>query len=82
MGFDHARTEEAEEIFEAVSVAGRGWVIGNDVGAVPSAAETNAITGLVADGLDLLSTLSFAGVEGRVDVDEFYGTGFHRLQYT
>ena len=55
-------------------------MVGDEVGAVAPAAETDAVAGLVADGLDLLSALSFAGVEGRVDVDEFHGTGFHQLQ--
>jgi len=80
--FDHARAKEAEEIFEGVSIARRGRMVGDDVGAVSSAAETDAVARLVADGLDLLSALPFAGVEGRVDVDEFDGSGFHRLQYT
>ncbi len=82
VGFDHAWAEEAEEVFEGVSVTGCGGVVGDDVGAVAPAAEADAVAGLVADGLDLLSALSFACVEGRIDVDEFDGACFHRLQYT
>jgi len=81
VGFDHAGAEEAEEVVEGVSVTGCSGMV-DDVGAVAPAAEADAVAGLVADGLDLLSALPFACVEGRIDVDEFDGPGFHRLQYT
>lgn len=81
MGFNHAWTNKAQEVVEGVSITGRTGVIGDDMCAVAAPSEPDAVAGVVADGLDLLSALSFACVEGRVDVDKFYRSRLHGLQY-
>ena len=80
MGFDHPGTEEAEKVLEGVSITRRTWVVVDDVGAVAVPSETDTVAGFVANGLDLLSALSFACVEGRVDVDKFHRSSLHGLQ--
>ena len=78
--FDEAGAEEAEEVVEAVVVAGATGLGGEDVGAVAAAAETDAVASFVADGFHLLAELPFAGVEGGIDVDELDGGRVHGLQ--
>jgi hypothetical protein len=71
-GFGEAGAQEAEVVVEGVGVGGGGgW--GEHFGAVAVAAEADAVAFGVADGLEAGALLRRAGVEGRVDVDEFYG---------
>ena len=73
VGFSQAGAQEAEIVSEAVGVAcGCGC---EAVGAVALAAEADAVAGGVADGAHPRPELPFAGVEGRVDVDEGDGGG-------
>ena len=80
VSFDHAGAEEAEEVLEPVAVAGAPSLVGEDLGAVALAAEADAVAGCVTDGLHLGAALAFAGVEGRIDVDQLDGLVCHLLK--
>ncbi len=72
MSFDHSWAEEADVVVKAVGVEGRGVEFGVQAfGAVAVSAEASAVAVGVADGADAGALLRDAGVEGRVNVDEF-----------
>ena len=70
VGFDEAGAEKAEEVVEAIAVTFASVLLSEDFGAVATATESYAVACVVADGLDLLAALAFAGVEGGIDVDQ------------
>ncbi|WP_433983705.1 hypothetical protein RBB78_22875 [Tunturiibacter empetritectus] len=64
MCFDQARSQEAEEVVEAVAITCASVLLLQHFGAVASAAESDAVACLIANGLHLGAALTFAGVEG------------------
>ena len=66
VGFGHAGTEEADVVVEIVGVP----AVADDMGTVAAALETGAVAVGVGRDLDASAGLGFAGVEGRVNVDE------------
>ena len=67
MGFDEARTKEADVVVEYVGVERCG---GKFFGAIAVASESSAVAGIIADGADAGALLGGASVEWRINVDE------------
>jgi hypothetical protein len=77
VGFNEARAEEADKVFEGVRIAGGGEGL---FGAIAMAAEAGAVAVFVADGRDAGAALRDAGIERRVNVDQRDGGGFERVK--